>query len=284
VSESTALLSEADKLARVADILSAQYAVELGRVLRDLERELRRLALDAVEGSRTALSRAVRAAKLRRQIRLALTAAGYAKLADTATTLRLDRLVAQVEQLRGAAQLAQFTSSDLTRILALKELATLDLLGQGDAIAHAVWRTVAQGLFSQRPVNDLLDDLSDALDVELSHARGLYDTTVSVFGRQVEAMKSRLDDVFAYVGPVDQVVRPFCRRHVGKVFTKDEIDALDNGQLPNVFLTGGGYNCRHVWQAVSKVSALRALVGTDQRMPEVEAALVLIPVGGRKAA
>jgi hypothetical protein len=285
VSESLALLTEAEKLAKVADEVSAAYATELARVLRDLERELRALALDAVQrNSKTALSRAVRAARLRKQIQVALKAAGYERFAHQVTSINLDRLLAQVERLRGAARLAAFTTSDLTRILALKELAKLDVLGQGEAIAHAVWRTFAAGLFSQRPLRDLLDDLSTAIDVELYEARTLYDTTVNVFARQVEALKSKgdPDEVYAYLGPADRKLRPFCHARVGKVFTRREIDAMDNEQLPNVFLTGGGYNCRHSWIALSKLSDLRELVGTDQRMPDVEQQLA--EVGGRKAA
>jgi hypothetical protein len=283
--DSIALISEAEKLARVADAVVGAYATELARVLRDLERELRTLALDAVEGSKTALARGVRAAKLRRQIQQALRAAGYDRLAETASTVRLDAIVAQMERLRGAAKLAAFTSSDMTRILALKQLAQIDLLGQGDQIAHAVWRTFVQGLFSQRPVNDLLDDLADVLDVEQHEARTLYDTTASVFGRQVEAMKAREGDVFVFLGPTDQKLRPFCREHVGKVYTREQIDAMDNGQLPDVMRSGGGYSCRHAWIAVSKLSALRDLVGTDQRMPEIEDALKRLPVkAGKKAA
>lgn len=282
--ESIALLTEAEKLDRVIDTITGSYALELSRVLRDLERELRTLAVEAIEGSKTALSRAVRATKLRRQIQQALDAAGYGRLAETATTSALERLLVQIDALRGAAKLARFTSSDWTRILALQELARLDLLGLGDGIAHALWRTVAQGLFSQRPVRDLLEDLSDAVDVELSEARTFYDTTVNVFGRQVELLKSTETDVFAYFGPVDRKLRPFCRARVGKVYTKAEIDAMENGQLPNVQLTGGGYQCRHAWIAVSQISELRKLVGTDRRMPEVEVALTALPAGGRKAA
>jgi hypothetical protein len=282
--DSIALLSEAEKLARVTDSLTSRYAFELSRVLRDLERELRRLALDSLEGSQTALSRAVRAAKLRRQIQQALDASGYPQLARTATTGTLDRLVAQVEALRGAAKLAAFTTSDLSRILALKELAMIDVLGHGDEIAMAIWRTFAQGLFAARSPNDLLDDLAEAIDVELHEARTLYDTTVSVFGRQVELMKSKPDDVFVYMGPLDRKTRPFCRERVGKVYTRAEIDAMDNKQLPNTFLTAGGYNCRHQFTAVSKLSTLRGLVGTGQRMPEVEERLREIEKGDRKAA
>jgi hypothetical protein len=284
MSETLAVLTEAEKLAKVADAIGAAYATELARVLRDLERELRRLVLDAQAGSQTALARAVRAAKLRRELQTALTASGFGDLADTATSSSLDRLVEQMGRLRGAAKLAAFTTSDQSRILALKEIARLDLLGAGEELSHALWRTLAQGLYSQRKVVDLLDDLSDAVDLEESRLRTLYDTTVSVFGRQVEAMKSGPDDVFAYIGPVDGKLRPFCRQHVGKVYTRAEIDALDNGQLPNTFLTGGGYNCRHVFQAVSKFSELRDLVGTDTRMPEVGAAIAALPAGGKKAA
>ena len=281
---SIGLLIEAEKLAAVADAIGQTFARELAAVLRDLERELRRLASAALDGRQGPLARAVRAARLRRQIAQALRDAGFHQLAESSTSVGLDRLLAQVEKLRGAARLAEFTTADASRILALKELARLDLLGQGDAISHALWRTLAHGVFSQRPVADLLDDLADAIDVELTEARTLYDTTVNIFGRQVEAMKAtgKPDEVFAYLGPLDIKTRPFCYERVGKVFTREQIDAMDNKQLPNTFLTGGGYNCRHSFIAVSKVSALRKLVGTDQRMPEVEARLG--DLGDRKAA
>jgi hypothetical protein len=283
MTEIDAMISEADKLARVADAISASYARELSRVLKDLERSLRTLAEEALMGSRGALARGVRAAKLRKEIQLALKAAGYADLVSTGAS-RLDLLVVQMERIRGAAKLAAFTSSDLTRILALKKLAEADLLQKGASIAHALWRTLVQGIYSQRPAKDLIEDLADALDIEEQQARSLYDTAVNVFGRQVEAMKSTADDVFVYMGPADVKLRPFCRQHVGKVFTRPEIDALDNGQLPNVFLTGGGYNCRHTFHAVSKLSELRELVGTDQRVPEIEAQLARPGVDLRRAA
>lgn len=281
-SDAQKLLTEADKLARIADDVTGTFARELARVLRDMERELRRLALDALEGRQTALARAVRAQRLRRQIQLALRQAGYPQLVETASTTFLDALVAQVEAINGAARIAAFTTSDLTRITALQELAKLDLFGQGATLAHSVWRTFQYGLFSQRPIADLLDDLSETLDIELSEARTFYDTTANVFARQVEALKTDEEDVFAFLGPADKKTRPFCHARVGKVFTRDQIHDMDNGQLPNVFLTGGGYNCRHQWIAVSKVSELRELVGTDQRVPEVEAQLA--EVGGRRAA
>lgn len=279
-----ALLTESEKLARVADSIGNAYALELGRVLRDLERELRALATGALDGTPSALTRAVRGAKLRREIQKALRTAGYDQLTETATSVPLNRLVEQMGKLRGAAKLSAFTSTDQTRILALQELAKIDLLGAGDETAQALWRTLAQGIYSQRDVKALLEDLGDAVDLEETQLRRLYNTTLSIFTRQLEAMKSGASDVFIYVGPVDERLRPFCRGHVGKVYTRAQIDALDNGQLPNTFLTGGGWNCRHVWHAVSKFSEARELAGTGKRLPEVEAAIAALPPGGRKAA
>jgi hypothetical protein len=55
---------------------------------------------------------------------------------------------------------------------------------------------------------------------------------------------------YIYLGPVDGLIRPFCMARVGNVYTKEEILDMDNGQIDNVLMTGGGYNCRHKWVAV----------------------------------
>lgn len=54
---------------------------------------------------------------------------------------------------------------------------------------------------------------------------------------------------YRYAGPFDKLTRPFCSHllMVAKAYTRDEIDRMDNGQLPNVFVTCGGYLCRHQW-------------------------------------
>lgn len=265
------LLTEADKLAALTEAVSKAYATELGRVLRDLERELVPLVVEAKAGDPTALMRAVRAGKLRKQVIGALDRAGYGALAARYSDASLDAVVAQVGRLRGAAKLAAFVTTDDAKIVALKKLASIDLLQQGAEIAHAAWRTLAQGIFTQRPTRVLLEDLADALDTELKDARRIYDTTVNIFSRQVEAMKSKgaPDEPFAYMGPVDDKTREFCLERVGKVFTRSQIEQMDNGQLPNVFLSGGGYNCRHQFIAVSKFGDAGKLVGTGERLPEV---------------
>jgi len=59
---------------------------------------------------------------------------------------------------------------------------------------------------------------------------------------------------YTYMGPPagDKLIRPFCQHLMsqaggGKTWTRAQIDAMNNDQLPDVFTTCGGYNCRHQW-------------------------------------
>jgi hypothetical protein len=69
------------------------------------------------------------------------------------------------------------------------------------------------------------------------------------------ATTTRKPVLFVYDGPsaADPKIRPFCaalmsQAERGKVWTRAEINELDNGMLPNVFVTCGGFNCRHQWR------------------------------------
>lgn len=55
---------------------------------------------------------------------------------------------------------------------------------------------------------------------------------------------------YVYLGPDDMSNRPFCNALEFKWLTMAEIQQLDNGQLPDAYLTRGGYNCRHGWYAL----------------------------------
>lgn len=61
---------------------------------------------------------------------------------------------------------------------------------------------------------------------------------------------------FMYVGDVIKTTRPFCKSHAGKIYSREEIDELDKqtwqGKSGSVWVSRGGYNCRHHWVAVKK--------------------------------
>lgn len=267
------LLAGADAIVRAADDLSAVFARQLALVLRETERQLLPLVLDASDRARTGIVRATRANRTRVEIRDILRTAGYDDMVDAATGSALDVVVETVLDLRKVAEGdGVLSASAAQKIEGLKALQMTDLLDAGDTMAGALWRATIRGVFGTRSHEAIIADLVDVLDLSEPRVRTLYDTSVSIFGRQVEALQAgdSPDAVFVFMGPADKKNRPFCHEHVGKVYTRSEIDTLDNGQLNDVFLTGGGYNCRHVWTEVSKFSDLMDLLDTDRRMPEIE--------------
>ena len=106
-------------------------------------------------------------------------------------------------------------------------------------------------------VKDLTGQIASALKTGFAQARTLADTSMTMFLRNVHSTgyeqieRSGTALKYRYVGPIDAAVsHPLCKRllaHPDTLYSRAEIDAMTNGQLPDVFLTGGGYNCRHWW-------------------------------------
>ncbi|MGE0451723.1 MAG: hypothetical protein AB7Q29_19270 [Vicinamibacterales bacterium] len=268
----SALLRAADRTAQTTDRLSRDFARELAQVVRAIERRLPGVLRAAAAGSPSAIIRAAQANRTRQQLRDVVRAAGFDALLTEGTGSRLSRLAASVLAGQRIAELsADLTPTLARRVEALQLLMQSDLLAEGDTAARALWRATVRGVFGGQDTEAILDDLARVLTRTEAQIATLYDTSISVFGRQVQALQAteRDDATYAFVGPVDARTRDWCLAHVGRVFTRAEIDTLDNGQIGPVFLTGGGYNCRHTWMEVSRFSELRDLVGTRQRIPEI---------------
>lgn len=267
--------SQANAIAATAESLSASFARELGRILADATQALRPLLRQAISGDRTATIAAARGIKLRTAIRKTLTDAGFDALAESASIAAVEQMSAEVLATRLGRQVGGLVRPNPRTLAALAEVGRNNLLGVADDVAGALWRSLGQVLFTTRKVDDVLDDLMDVFGDEVGNLYTLFDTQVSVYGRQVEALATAdlgPSQAFLYSGPVDLRTREWCLDRVGKVYTRAEIDAMDNGQLPDAFLTAGGYNCRHVFMAVASEDAL-GILGTGQRLPEVAARL-----------
>ena len=231
---------------------AASFARALAQVWKQAERRLIGLVQSASEGRPTAIIRAAQALQAREAMRRVLTDAGYDALVLDATDGPLTSMAARVLA-TDVAQLAQrYGDTFAQRIDALKALQAMDLLEEGDRAARALWSAVTRGVFGAQAPRVIMADLAPVLDRAQHQIETLYDTSVSIFGRQVEALQAGNDPdtPFLYAGPDDPLVRPFCAGIVGQTFTRAQIDTMENGQLNNVFLTGGGYNCRHVWLEV----------------------------------
>lgn len=259
--------------ASVADAESARFSRELSRILAQIERDL--LARLAGVPTRTELSQVGRLLSLRRDLRAAITRAGYPEMITRASLGAVERMAQAVAGRTLVVEGARLVKLPASRIQALARLMAADLLGLGDGLAQTVWRAAVMASFSAKA--DLVPVLAKAIETTRAQAQTLFDTQVSIVGRQIVAAEpTEPEQAYLYVGPVDGVVRPWCREQLGLVKTRDAIEALDNGQLPNPFLTGGGYNCRHSYVAVSD-PALIALANTDERAPGYQARVDAIP-------
>jgi hypothetical protein len=251
--------------AALADTESARFSRELGRVLAALERDLLGLVAGVREGRRGVLARVGRLLKLRTEIRQALEASGYSALITRASLDAVERM-AETATGRIVTQGAAMGRVSPERLRVLAELMRADLLGVGEALAHQVWRSAMLSIYTDRPVSEIVATLAKAIEKSRAQAQTLFDTQVSIVGRQIVAAEPKADaeQAYLYVGPVDGIVREWCLSQLGMVRTQPAIEALDNGQLPNPFITGGGYNCRHSWMAVADPELI-ALADTGTR-------------------
>lgn len=270
---------QAAREASLVEKLNARFAFELGAVLRLANTRIRQLVreLQTVEqGTRAIATKANlgRVLGLRRDVLRALEQAGYQAAAEGATSAPIDQLTREVLRGNSIAQRAfDLTKTDLSAIAAFKTVRFDELLRVEADLATRIWRVVLDGTLGLRPVDELVDDVADAMDQSERQARTTYDTALSILSRQVDQLHATgaADELFYYAGPLDTKTRKFCRARVGKVFTREQLETADNGQLPNPLLTGGGYNCRHAPKRVSALDReLRELAGTGRRVAHVQ--------------
>lgn len=272
----TTLQSGAVREARLQDAIVRAFADELEQTLILLNSRIRRLLrqFDAEDGRvKTTVGNIGRAVAMRESILTAMEDAGYTSLLRAAVDQPLDRLAEEVLRTNRLAGLSAIQDTFAVESLAaFKELRLAQLLDLAEDTASAVWRSVLDGVTGARPVDDLLDDLTDVLDAGRAVAQRVYDSAVSTYAQQVALGPSTgsPDEVFVYVGPVDSKTRPFCLERVGRAYTRAEIDDMDNGMLPAVLMSRGGWQCRHLWRRVSILDEeVLDLVGTTNRLPEV---------------
>jgi hypothetical protein len=268
---------QAARESRLIDALNARFARELAQVLKLLNADARRLVRDLqTKDGRLVATRASlgRVLGLRRQLLQVLTSSGFETFAAEAFDEPLDQMTALV--LKGAGienRAAALSTADLKAIEAFKAVRFDELLNLGRTSAIRLARLILDGTLGAQRVDGIVDDVADQFDITDTQARSLYDTALSIYSRQVDQLLStgEPDELFYYAGPLDLKTRPFCRERVGKVFTRQQLETADNGQLPNPLLTGGGYNCRHQPKRVSRIDReLLDLFERGARAPYVE--------------
>lgn len=149
-------------------------------------------------------------------------------------------------------------ATDLTVLLAQQKLAKQNIIDVAATVGDLAKRKILLNL-NGLAVDAMASMLAKSLSVTPADATTLAATSASMFYRtaydrvlqRVEASGHPLR--YEYDGPRDNLNRPFCARMVeqsrsGRTWSRAEIDGLDNGQLPNVWISAGGYRCRHQWR------------------------------------
>lgn len=119
--------------------------------------------------------------------------------------------------------------------------------------------SLAAEITDEIELDELLAGIQDAYGYSWEEADTLARTAMTLRFRLLdEATRREIEKGFrgetfryVYIGPDDKLTRPFCRelmrRTADRPMTLAEIAELDNGELPNVLVTGGGWCCRHQW-------------------------------------
>lgn len=151
-----------------------------------------------------------------------------------------------------------FSKADVA-LFESQQISALESLGAiVDTVAAAVKKRALMSV-GALPFGDLAEQISTTFGRSISEAATLAETSTTMFFRTVTDRGFRRIEQnlpagwakFKYEGPRDKLTRPFCQRMLERTakepLKREQIEALDNGQIPNPFVSGGGYNCRHQW-------------------------------------
>lgn len=173
-----------------------------------------------------------------------------------------------------------FTKGDMA-IFDLQKTASRDIIS--GVVEKTASRAKVQALQAIGGLDSkqLTAQLTDTFGKSVSEAQSLADTSISTFYRTITDKGFQIieEDLpgfelrYNYNGPLDRLNRPFCLKlerqsRDGKTWKRAEINKMNNGQIPNVFTTCGGYRCRHQWMiSVADLNAQRKGKEPPQRVP-----------------
>ena len=135
----------------------------------------------------------------------------------------------------------------------LKNYSTGSLLNQLDNMAQIIKKEVVNGIISGSPVQTVVDAVRGQGSLSRRQLQTLIATSMNEYSRSVTKVmidKMPANTKYQYIGPLDGKTRPECLEMMAAGnLTKAEIEALETSlNLSNVFISGGGYNCRHKWE------------------------------------
>lgn len=231
---------------------SRQFQRDLSRLYRAVTQALQAALSGSPESARTALLDIQR-----RGVEPFLSAAGLDDLIVSFTKMQTDTLdrARQAMVDAGFSDVVSLDPSEPTLSAALDR--TLEAFWREKVIlpTRRAIMDAAQDALTLQNLDQVAARVQRNLDRTEAQAVTEARTEMARWNRVVGATSAAQAgaELFAYLGPLDGITRPFCRALVNKIVTIDQLGELDNGQTADSPLTsGGGYNCRHSFQAVSE--------------------------------
>jgi len=192
-------------------------------------------------------------------LRRSLTASGYHDaVADLVAGYKeqIPKIIASGKALNIPMELASSDKAEL-RTLQTEYLSEFEQIG--DKAVRELKDAIYQNTLGGLPLDGLnkrLGFLIHGKDKKggtlKRYAKTYARTSLMGYDRHANAILSEATGLqnYTYLGPRDDITRPFCEKHINRVYTLDEIKKLDNGQGLPVREYGGGWNCRHFWQVL----------------------------------
>jgi hypothetical protein len=149
-----------------------------------------------------------------------------------------------------------FTATDLN---VFKSVAATSAQNIQTVIAAEAQKAVSKIMFSLGglPFKDMVSIIQDGFGMTLKSATDYADLAQSAFYRV--ALQTQYDKIqaktkrelrYRYSGPRDERNRPFCAHLMATAkdsYTREEIDAMNNGTPLPVWTFCGAWRCRHEW-------------------------------------
>ena len=243
---------EQELIRRRIDATDDDIALFVSRLDKFWSANLRRI----LAALKTGAQNAVQAASILGSLQTALEAAG---LTDELRALRkiygkqLDNIAETFAEVKSGDIFSRADRTTVETLVNFDESVITNKIYQAtDSLSSTLIRQVVTG--AKLDTNQLIEDFGATTAQQITTE---MNTATSGFYRSMTQAKAKELDVeyFAYVGPLDDITRPFCKSRVNKIFTRSQIQKWDNGTNLPADIYGGGYNCRHDLVPMSKERA-----------------------------
>jgi len=251
----------------ILEKLADQHEAQIKKTLQNLEQEIVSSISKATGGSELISTRI--AIELRKDIKRHIQET-YLTQADTIIR-DYDKVVNEFMKEYGELNIPEkfksLTKIDLETITSLKYQSFSGFEDLANRYLTEISGNVYQNAIAGRSFKDMVKDIrakiNGAVDVRgrpmSIYAGQIAHDSIMQFDGQFTVFKSKEAGLkyFKYTGSKDQANRPFCRGHVGRIYTEKQIRNIWQGDWAgkssgDPFIVRGGYRCRHTWLPIDK--------------------------------